>query len=319
MTDPPLSYLVSHGPRADPVTPLTWGLLIISIAVVVIVGALVLAGSVGPRVSSLFGPMGRTPLAANGGGIGWIWWGVGLSCPPLAAAVIWTVTTLAAVDEPRTAPTLTIEVTGQQWWWRVRYLGADPSQVFETANEIHIPAGQPVRVRLIGGDVIHSFWVPQLAGKTDTIPGQVNVTWLQADVPGRYAGQCTEYCGLQHAHMQFIVVAETPIAFAAWRRAQAQPAATPAGALAQDAAVFDGQCGKCHTVRGSAADGRLGPDLTHLMTRQTLAAGALPNTPGALSGWISDPQGNKPGALMPGDLVSGPQLAEVRDYLETLH
>jgi cytochrome c oxidase subunit 2 len=314
---PPLSYLVSHGPRADPVTPLTWGLLVISIAVVLIVGALVLAGSVRGRTSSLLGPIGRAPLAATGGGLGWLWWGVGLSCIPLAVALVWTVAVLAAVDQPRTPPALTIEVTGLQWWWRVRYLSSDPSQVFETANEIHIPVGQPVRVRVIGGDVIHSFWVPQLAGKIDTIPGQTNVTWLQANAPGRYVGQCTEYCGLEHAKMQFAVIAEPPAAFAAWRANQRE-AASVAADLAPDQALFAARCGKCHTVRGSRAAGHFGPDLTHLMSRQTLAAGTLPNNPGALSGWITDPQGNKPGAKMPGQLLSGPELAEVRTYLESL-
>jgi cytochrome c oxidase subunit 2 len=316
---PPLSYLVSHGPRADPVTPLTWGLLIISIAVVVIIGALVLGGSLGHRTSSQHGPIRRAPLAATGGGLGWLWWGVGISCVPLAVALVWTVAVLAAVDKPRTAPALTIEVTGLQWWWRVRYLNPDPSQVFETANEIHIPVGQPVRVRLIGGDVIHSFWVPQLAGKTDTIPGQTNVTWLQANVPGRYAGQCTEYCGLQHAHMAAFVIADPPEVFEAWRERQLQ-AAAPAGAgpPAVGEALFVQRCGACHTVRGSAARGVAGPDLTHLMSRATLAAGAVPNTVSGLAGWIANPQALKPGARMPATGLSGRELGQVSAYLETL-
>jgi cytochrome c oxidase subunit 2 len=201
----------------------------------------------------------------------------------------------------------------------VRYLSPDPSQAFETANEIHIPVGQPVRVRVIGGDVIHSFWVPQLAGKTDTIPGRTNVAWIEAERPGVYQGQCTEYCGLQHANMAFQVIAESPEAFAAWRANQLRPAAAPADeTVRQGQALFADRCGRCHTVRGVTVGRLIGPDLTHLMSRAALAAGTEPNTPAGLSGWISNPQALKPGALMPVTYLSGPQLESVTAYLETL-
>ena len=219
----------------------------------------------------------------------------------------------------RRKPALTIEVTGQQWWWKVRYLSDDPSRIFTTANEIHIPTGEPVRIELIGADVIHSFWVPPLSGKTDAIPGQTNVTWLEADRPGRYRGQCTEYCGVQHAHMGFEVVAQSPGEFDAWWDAQLKPAATadrrPANAAPT---LFSYHCGACHTVRGTEAGGAIAPDLTHLMSRATIAAGTLPNNAGNLSGWIADPQAIKPGTLMPIVYLSGPELNDIRAYLQTL-
>jgi cytochrome c oxidase subunit 2 len=225
---------------------------------------------------------------------------------------------LAAVNAPPRSTPLTIEVTGQQWWWKIRYLDDDPSRVLTTANEIHIPVGEPVRVKLIGADVIHSFWVPALSGKTDTIPGQINVTWLEARDPGIYRGQCTEYCGPQHAHMGFIVVAEPPADFKAWRDAQLQPAPAPSAEMAEGEHMVEFHCGACHTVRGTDAGGTVAPDLTHLMSRRTLAAATLPNTAGNLTGWIADPQGVKPETRMPRLDLSGPELQAVEGYLETL-
>jgi cytochrome c oxidase subunit 2 len=174
-------------------------------------------------------------------------------------------------------------------------------------------------VRLRGADVIHSFWVPALTGKTDAIPGQNNRTWLQADHPGVFRGQCTEYCGEQHAHMGFEVIAQPPDQFATWWNAQLQ-GAPPAPSLpptnAQNA--FIAKCGICHTVRGTRAGGRLGPDLTHIMSRRTIGAATLPNTPGQLAAWIADPQHTKPGNFMPQLDLSGPELISIRDYVETL-
>jgi len=174
-------------------------------------------------------------------------------------------------------------------------------------------------VELTGADVIHSFWIPALAGKTDTIPGRTNLTWLQADRPGVYRGQCTEYCGAQHAHMAAFVVADTPAAFEAWRRGQLAPAPTPASPLTMAGArVFQAHCSACHAVRGTQADGIVGPDLTHLMSRQTIAAGALPNDGASLAGWVANPQALKPEAKMPANNLTGPQLNAVVAYLETL-
>jgi cytochrome c oxidase subunit 2 len=226
---------------------------------------------------------------------------------------------LAAVNGPPRPAKVTIEVTGQQWWWKARYLSDDASQVFTTANEIHIPAGEPVRIKLIGGDVIHSFWVPPLSGKTDTIPGQVNETWLEAAKPGRYRGQCTEFCGWQHAHMALYVIAEPRPDFDNWRNAQLQPAAAPTTPeVTRGEHLFVFHCGACHMVRGTQAGGSVAPDLTHLMSRGTIAAGTLPNTIGDLSGWIANPQGIKPGARMPDLFLSGPELQDIRSFLLTL-
>ena len=315
---PPLSYLSGFGAKAYPVTALTWGLLTISILAVTIVTALVLWGTLRPRTVER--PVSDVPIARHGSGLGWLGVSVGISAVFLLIAVVWTMAVLAKINAPPPGATpLTIEITGQQWWWKARYLNDDPSKILTTADEFHIPVGRPIRIKLIGADVIHSFWVPALAGKTDTIPGQTNITWLEADKPGRYRGQCTEYCGQQHAHMAFFIVAESPAAFQKWLDSQLQPAATPSSpALLHDQQVFVQHCGECHTVRGSIAGGSVAPDLTHLMSRETLAAGTLPNTPGALSGWVADPQAQKPGTKMPDLYLSGPELTAVTTYLRTL-
>jgi cytochrome c oxidase subunit 2 len=188
---------------------------------------------------------------------------------------------------------------------------------------MHIPVGKPVRVVLNTADVIHSFWVPALTGKMDTIPGQNNTTWLQADKEGVYRGQCTEYCGQQHAHMGFMVTADAPGAFDDWWRDQNRGPDRihpniPADAADKGETVFMQHCAVCHTVRGTLAQGKIGPDLSHLMDRKTLAAATVPNTPGYLSGWISNPQHIKPGNLMPALRLSADELGSLRSFLQTL-
>jgi cytochrome c oxidase subunit 2 len=214
-----------------------------------------------------------------------------------------------------------LEVIGHQWWWEVNYDNEkDPSQTFTTANEIHIPVGQPVRIAVTSTDVIHSFWVPKLTGKTDTIPGQINETWLEADKPGVYRGQCAEYCGLQHAHMGFTVVAQSPGDFHNWLENQLKPAPSPTSEqIIEGERDFVVHCGICHTVRGTQAGGHAGPDLTHLMSRGSIAADTLPNNVAYLSGWIANPQAMKPGNLMPTLTLSPPVLTAIRAYLLTLH
>lgn len=312
----PLAYLGGDGPKAVATASLTWGLLAISVIVVVIIAILVLVGVLAKRAR---GWTALPPVERRGDGIRWIQIGVALTAVALLVSLIWTLQTLAAVNDPGRKPELTIKVTGEQWWWKAAYGDGDPSRTFVTANEIHIPTGRPVRVQLLASDVIHSFWVPALAGKTDAIPGQTNVTWLQADRPGVYRGQCAEYCGAQHAHMAFEVVAQTPAAFEAWRRAQLAPAADPSSPDAQRGqGLFVFHCGACHAVRGTEAGGTVAPDLTHLMSRRTIASGALANTRANLSGWIGNPQAIKPGTHMPVLYLSGPDLADIRSYLETL-
>jgi cytochrome c oxidase subunit 2 len=215
---------------------------------------------------------------------------------------------------------LVIRVRGFQWWWEVTYQDAAPDQTFLTANEIHIPVGRPVRIELASADVIHSFWVPNLAGKQDMIPGRDNALTFTARQPGIWRGQCAEFCGLQHAHMALLVVAEPPEAFARWRAAQLAEARPPAGeAEAEGARLLEAKaCAACHTVRGTAAAGTLGPDLTHLGSRQYLAAGMLPVTRGALAAWIADPQGIKPGNNMPMVPLTADELQALSAYLVSL-
>jgi cytochrome c oxidase subunit II len=211
---------------------------------------------------------------------------------------------------------MSVEVTGHQWWWEVNY----PGTTAVTANEIHIPAG--TRVNVIGNteDVIHSFWVPQLNRKIDLIPGRDNRLLLYASSPGVYRGQCAEFCGLQHAHMAFEVVADPPGRFQAWlanMAADARPPATPAERAGERAFLQD-QCASCHTIRGAGAQGQIGPDLTHLASRSTIAALTLPNDPEYLGGWIRDPQHFKPGNKMPGLNLSGQDVSSLVAYLRSL-
>jgi len=215
---------------------------------------------------------------------------------------------------------LRIKVNGQQWWWQVEYENDVASQTFRTANEIHIPVGQTVTLRLTSSDVIHSFWVPNLAGKRDLIPGHETTLWLRADTPGTYRGQCAEYCGLQHAHMAFVVVAEPAEQFNAWMEAQRRPAVAPVSAEQQrgQQVFLASPCIMCHTIRGTDAGASVAPDLTHLASRQTIAAGMLPNTRGHLGGWISNPQELKPGNRMPPNPLSPEDLQALLSYLESL-
>jgi cytochrome c oxidase subunit 2 len=243
----------------------------------------------------------------------------------VVTAVILVIFTLISFYTTRgfTAPSphsLQIKVTGAQWWWQVEYENNDPTQVFSTANEIHIPAGKPVTFDLEASDVIHSFWAPNLMGKQDLIPGHQNSLTLTAAKPGVYRGQCAEFCGLQHAHMAFLIVAQTPAEFDAWRRRQLAPAAAPASsqqALGQRIFV-NGSCATCHTVQGAGAGGNNGPDLTHFAARSTIAAGMLPNTPSNLAAWIKDPQALKPGVNMPKVPLSNAERGAVVAYLEAL-
>jgi cytochrome c oxidase subunit 2 len=315
----PLGYL-SHaaGTRADAILPLTRFTLVISIVVCVAIGILLwLAVRRGRYLSELGGSFPAIEPGAPGSR--WISIGLIISAFPLTATLVWTLFTLAAIAGPPANPALVLDVTARQWWWDVRYASDEPTQQFSIANEIHIPVGVPVLVRLHAADVIHSFWVPALSGKTDVIPGQTNSSWLQANAPGRYLGQCSEYCGYQHAHMQLEVVAETKAGFDAWRTAQLQEAPAPISpAQTRGAALVEYRCGLCHRVRGTDAGAINAPDLTHLMSRRMLAAGTLLNNTGNLGGWIENPQILKPGSQMPNQFLSAQQLSDTLAYLETL-
>lgn len=308
-TASPLSYLTADGEKAREVLPLTWAVLIISLSVIAIIGLLVTVGVWRRGIATATGSLRELPVGGPPG-LSWIYIGVGISTLVLLATVVWTMWVLAKTYFPSGPAPLTIAITAHQWWWEARYSDDTPSDTFTTANEIHIPTGTPVRFELKSADVIHSFWVPRLTGKTDLVPGQTNTTWLDASAPGIYRGQCGEYCGLQHAHMAFIVVAEAPKDFERWQAHQREPASP-----LLDASAFVVRCGSCHTVRGTDAGGNVGPDLSHVMTRRTLAAGTLVNTPGNLSAWIADPQPIKPGNRMPRLDLSAPELKQVRTFL----
>lgn len=220
-----------------------------------------------------------------------------------------------------TSPALSIRVTGHQWWWEIEYEDSIPQRRVRLANEIHLPVGQPVLIKLESHDVIHSFWVPNLAGKRDLIPGHHTETWIRADRAGVYRSQCAEFCGIEHAKMALFVVAEPPDSFTAWLARQRAPAAPATDTLAaRGQLVLEARsCGLCHTVTSTLALGRVGPDLTHVASRLSLAAGTLPNTPGYMAGWIVDPQTIKPGAQMPANSLTPADLRALVAYLATLH
>jgi len=312
----PLGYLNAAGARADVILPLTWFTLIVSAVVCIVITALLWAGI---RRRQATTDIRSVPLEHGGNGLRWISLGVLISAVPLFITLVWTMVALAKVSGPPRNPALTLDVTGHEWWWEVRYNAPRTSEIFTTANEIHIPVGVPVLVRLHGADVIHSFWVPKLSGKTDAIPGQINMSWLQARVPGRYRGACQEFCGSQHANMAFEIVAQSRDDYDLWREAQVQAAPDPTTQpQIRGLNVVEYRCGLCHQVRGTRAGAVSAPDLTHVMSRRLLAAGTIPNTPGNLAGWIQNPQALKPNSLMPNQYLSGEQLSDVLAYLETL-
>jgi len=211
-----------------------------------------------------------------------------------------------------TSATLTVRAVGHLWYWEFDY----PGTPAVTADELHIPARTAVLVQVRSADVIHSFWVPELNRKMDAIPGQDNAVELYADRPGVFRGECNQYCGLQHAHMGFLVFAETPAAFRRWLAGQSKPAR--ATASAGERVFMQGPCSSCHAIRGTPASSHVGPDLTHIASRTTLGGVTIPNTPAELARWITSSQSIKPGNQMP-DIALGPtRLRELVAYLETL-
>jgi cytochrome c oxidase subunit 2 len=215
---------------------------------------------------------------------------------------------------------LLVRVTGKQWWWEITYPGNPPSNQVTTANELNVPVGVPVVVELTSSDVIHSFWPPNIVGKRDLIPGETASIWFQADSAGTYRAQCAEFCGHQHAKMAMLVVAQPRDSFDRWLAAQRDSARTPADSTASrgQEVFLAASCVMCHSIRGTPAGSRIGPDLTHFASRRTIAAGTLPNTRGNLAGWILDPQRIKPGSRMPPNQLSPDDLHALLAYLESL-
>ena len=240
------------------------------------------------------------------------------------ALIVLSLTILSYISQQKLfakeTPAITVTVTGYQWWWDIQYEGERPDRAFNTANEIYVPVGKPVRLKLNARDVIHSFWVPSLMGKMDLIPGQENEIQFVASRPGVYRGQCAEFCGWQHAHMGILVVALDPAEFEVWREGQIKPATSPSDPERQkgEALFVAKACVMCHTVRGTPAGSRVGPDLTHFGSRKTIAAATLAMSRGNIGAWIVDPQGIKPGVNMPSVTLEPDEVDPLISYLAGL-
>lgn len=306
------SALEPSGPAASRIAQLWWIMLAVTLSPAIVVIGLALYAV-------------RRAWTGRGAGLGLsdnLFVLVGGAAIPLVILVYLLVTNVrigAEVTRPPEEPALTVEVVGHQYWWEVRY----PEHDIVTANEIHIPVGVPVRMRLTSSDVIHSFWVPRLHGKIDMNPGRTNTTWLKATEPGVFRGQCAEFCGLQHALMALLVIAQPPDRFEAWRQARrAGPAPVTDPRAARGRQVFvEAACAHCHAIRGldtPTHTGAPGPDLTDVAARRSLAAATIPNNPGTLAAWILDPHGIKPGARMPPTALASEDLDALLVYLGTL-
>jgi cytochrome c oxidase subunit 2 len=304
---PGQSVLKPESHAAREITHLWWAMLGGAGVGFAVVCALLVLGWIRRNRAQL--PFGGGERAATGLVVGL---GIAVPIVVLTLLFVWSdifVIRSTAAPKPG-SPALTVDVIGHDWFWEVRY----PAFGVVTANEIHIPVGERVRVVGTTGDVIHSFWVPELNRKIDLIPGRRNEGLLAADRPGVYRGQCAEFCGLQHAHMALLVYADPPARFREWLRAQRRPAVPGDGFR-----LFTAErCASCHTLRGTSAQGRVGPDLTHIASRTTLAANTIPNDPASLAAWLRDPQHVKPGNRMPDLRLSSNDVRELVDYLERL-
>ena len=307
------------GPEARDIATLTWVSSLAILAIVLIVWV-ILAYLVARRTrGSLAEHMPHTTKT----GMGWIHvWGLAVPGVLLTAGLVASVVVMyGASVHPHAHAQPELVVTGHQWWWQVRYTGKTPDETFDTANEIHIPAGRPVLIGLRSTDVIHSFWVPKLHGKVDLVPARANTIVLEADVPGRYDGQCAEFCGAEHALMRLVVIAQPEAAYQAWKIAQHGPSMLPTKEPEiSGLEVFEKRsCGLCHTIRGTHALGTVGPDLTHVGSRLMIGANAYPNSRAYLQAWIVRPHSLKPQVLMP-DLfqMTGADINALAEYLRSL-
>jgi cytochrome c oxidase subunit II len=315
------SILNPQGPRAEEAAFLWWLMLGLSAPVLLLVTALLVGIIVRSRRrdADAFTPpeSASGPTTAHRRSLAWIVAG-GIVLPVVLIVPLSVVTlfSLNRMEAPPDDDHLVVEVVGHRFWWEVRYPGTDAV----TANEIHIPVGRDVRFVLTTADVIHSFWAANLGGKRDMIPGEVNDVVYRTDEPGVYEGVCAEFCGVQHTWMRMLIVAQPPDEFEAWLENQAADANAPetdSQALGL-ATFFEAGCASCHQIRGTGADARIGPDLTHFGERMTLGSVTVENNRGNLGGWISNPHGIKPGTTMPAVPLTGEQLNGLIDYLEAL-
>ena len=309
------------GVQARAIVELWWWLLpICTLVFVAVMVALALAMRRAPRVAQDATPDVSSLWQREPRVVRTVWVAIAVSIVLLLVLLAASVLTDRAIAQLPLADALHIELTGYQWWWEARYDDADPSRIFTTANELHVPVGRPVIVSLAGADVIHSFWVPSLHGKKDLIPGRDATVSFRADRPGIYRGQCAEFCGYQHAHMVLYVVADAPDVYAQWAAQQREPAAAPVTPLqvrGRDLFVSR-SCAMCHAIAGTTAQARNAPDLTHVASRMTIGAGTLGNTPITRAAWILDPQQFKPGANMPAQSFAPEELAALNSYLGSL-
>ena len=306
------------GPQAARIAGLWWVALgLATVVYVLVIGALAYAVLRRRRGESLTADERR---AHDHTLTTWVAGATGVTVLTLLAYLVMDLGTGRALAATATGDTLGIIVTGRQWWWEIEYEHPDPSRRVRTANELHIPVGRPVLIKTRSADVIHSFWVPNLHGKRDNIPGYTRPLWIQADRPGVYRGECAEFCGHQHAKMGMQVIAMPQDEFAEWYEAQLQPSRAPSDSIARAGldVFLNKPCIVCHTIRGTAARGETAPDLTHLASRRTIAAGTLPNTRGHLGGWVVDPQQIKPGVKMPPNSFSPSELEALLTYLRSL-
>jgi cytochrome c oxidase subunit 2 len=312
------STLNPAGIAAHRISTLEWFILITFMVVTLVMWVLIAALAVRRRGSLEW----HAPYDATGGQ-NWILAG-GLLIPVLVltAIFLFSLTTLKTFPLSGRDPNPDIVVIGHQWWWEVHYVDGPLQDHFITADEIHIPVDHPMWIELRSADVIHSFWIPRLHGKEDLIPGEINRIRIEANVPGTYRGECTVFCGVQHAHMGLLVIAQEPQAYEKWLADQRKPAAQPTTAAAEQGEhiFMSGPCSLCHAIRGTLAGGTVAPNLTHIASRLSLAADTLTNNKGSLAAWITHAQSLKPGAAMP-DLTAfnGQQLRDLVDYLEQLH
>jgi cytochrome c oxidase subunit 2 len=315
----PQSMLNPHGKAANHLATLIWIEVILFCAIAF--GMWVLLSW---AVARKRGTLQEHAPYNMGGGQSWVWVG-GFAFPFVVLSTVFGLSLSWLNDFPVDAQMKSvapdISVIGHQWWWELRYVDGPVNQHFITANEIHIPVGRPINIELETRDVIHSFWVPPLHGKVDLIPGQPNFIRIEADKPGIYSGQCAEYCGMQHAHMRLIVVAQTPEEYKAWCENELKPADEPTNADAMHGrdVFMNGPCILCHAVRGTLALGRVAPDLTHIGSRRYIAANTYPNNTANLEAWVTHAQSLKRGAEMPNlTAFNGTDLRALVDYLQQL-
>jgi cytochrome c oxidase subunit II len=312
------SVLDPAGPQAVHIARLWWVMIGVSVVVfVAVISMLTAAVARGRRRAASGSGDPETPAASLTRAVGAA---VAITVGVLFVLLVVSVWTGRVVASLRASSAVSVVVTGHQWWWEVEYEDALPGARVTTANEIHVPIGHPIVLKVQSRDVIHSFWAPNLLGKRDLIPGYTTAVWFQVDRPGVFRGRCAEFCGRQHAHMAFDVVAEPEAAFETWLNAQRRLAPDPQTDQARRGreVFMAARCAGCHRVRGTDAGGQLGPDLTHLATRTTLGAGTLPNTPEHLAAWVENPQAPKPGNQMPPNLLTKDDLQALVAYLETL-